>query len=232
MDNALFPFDGPDRADWEALFQIARERGLEVIDVDRTEVPAWLLKLVPKSLAWTWFVLPLGVTEDAIKLIVADPDNVRLIDVLRRRLGREIETAITLLPNLVHAIERHYGTWQPGEFADEPEGWDFMWIRRTYTPEQLARIARDRGLDVIDVSRLEVPLPILALVPGSVAWKYEVLPLCETDTGLRIIVFDPDDSETIEELQFILGCTISIAVALRDDLIAAIERHYGPMPLE
>jgi type IV pilus assembly protein PilB len=102
-------------------------------------------------------------------------------------------------------------------------------IRLSYaTGEDVTRaLAEQHGLDYVNLSEVNIPPSVVELVPESVARENAVIPLSEGDGKLTVIVSDPDDYETIEKLRFILNRPIETALAPRDAILEAINRHYG-----
>jgi len=96
------------------------------------------------------------------------------------------------------------------------------------TPELIrAAIAEHSEVKSVDLSNLSVPSTVLAMVPKSIARENSVIPIGEERGGLRIATSNPSDFETINKLQFILGRDILLAVAPEEQILAAIDRHYG-----
>jgi type IV pilus assembly protein PilB len=96
------------------------------------------------------------------------------------------------------------------------------------TGEDLIRaMAEQHGLDYVNLSEVDIPPSVVELVPESVARENAVIPLAKSDEALTVIVSDPDDYETIEKLRFILNLPIEVALAPRDAILEAINRHYG-----
>ena len=102
-------------------------------------------------------------------------------------------------------------------------------IRLGYaTGEDVTRaLAEQNGLDYVNLSEVVIPPSVVELVPESVARENAVIPLSEGDGKLTVIISDPDDYETIEKLRFILNRPIETALAPRDAITEAINRHYG-----
>ncbi len=88
-------------------------------------------------------------------------------------------------------------------------------------------LAEQHGLDYVNLSEVNIPPSVVELVPESVARENAVIPLSEGDGRLTVIISDPDDYETIEKLRFILNRPIDTALAPRDAIVEAINRHYG-----
>jgi type IV pilus assembly protein PilB len=96
------------------------------------------------------------------------------------------------------------------------------------TGEDIIRaMAEQHGLDYVNLSEVDIPPSVVELVPESVARENAVIPLAKSDDALTVIVSDPDDYETIEKLRFILNLPIEVALAPRDAILEAINRHYG-----
>ncbi len=88
-------------------------------------------------------------------------------------------------------------------------------------------MAKQHGLDFINLAEITVPPSVVELVPESVARENAILPISEEEGGLRVVISDPDDFETFEKLRFILNKPIEPVLAPRDAIIEAINRHYG-----
>jgi type IV pilus assembly protein PilB len=97
-------------------------------------------------------------------------------------------------------------------------------------PDEVMRaIAKEHGLDFVDLNEVVIPPSIVELVPESVARENAVLPMAEEDGALKVIVSDPLDLDTFEKLRFILNRKVDIALAPRESILDAINRHYGQM---
>ncbi len=96
------------------------------------------------------------------------------------------------------------------------------------TNEDVVRaLAQQHGMDYVDLSAVTIPEHIIELVPEAVARENSVIPLSEEDDTLTVILSDPLDLETIEKLRFILNRRIETALAPKQDIQGAINRHYG-----
>jgi type IV pilus assembly protein PilB len=96
------------------------------------------------------------------------------------------------------------------------------------TREEVTRAqAVEHGLDYVDLNEVVIPPSVVELVPDSVARENAVLPMAEEDGALKVIVSDPLDLDTFEKLRFILNRKLDIALAPRESILEAINRHYG-----
>src|SRR5689334_5445879 len=93
--------------------------------------------------------------------------------------------------------------------------------------EVMRAVAKEHSLDFIDLNEVVIPPSIVELVPESVARENAILPMSEEDGSLKVIVSDPLDYDTREKLRFILNRNVEIALAPRESILEAINRHYG-----
>ena len=101
------------------------------------------------------------------------------------------------------------------------------------TMEQImTAIAEFHGLQFIDLTDVTIPAAVVELVPESVARENVVLPLAQDNGALKIIMSDPSDFDTVQKLQFILNKDIQPVLAPREQIIEAINRHYGQSETE
>ena len=96
------------------------------------------------------------------------------------------------------------------------------------TSEEVMRaVAQQFGYDYVDLNEVSIPPNIIELVPESVARENAILPMDERDGALKVIVSDPEDFETLDKLRFILNRQVEVALAPRETIVDAINRHYG-----
>ncbi len=107
VEQALGAASGGGKRIGEALIEIravkeedvakalAAQFDLEFVNLDRPEVQSKIdLKLIPEDLVKKHLVLPMDSSNGRLKLVIHDPMNLELLDLLRFRLNREIDTAI------------------------------------------------------------------------------------------------------------------------------------------
>jgi type IV pilus assembly protein PilB len=96
----------------------------------------------------------------------------------------------------------------------------------------LAAIAEFHGMQFVNLTDVTVPPSVVELVPESVARENVVLPMSQENGALKIAVSDPSDFDTLQKLQFILNKDIQPMLATREQIIEAINRHYGQTETE
>ena len=88
-------------------------------------------------------------------------------------------------------------------------------------------MAKAHRLKFVNLADISVPEEIVQLLPESVARENTIFPLSESDGVLRIATCDPTDMDAQEKLRFILNREIEMALAVREQIVESINRHYG-----
>jgi type IV pilus assembly protein PilB len=102
-------------------------------------------------------------------------------------------------------------------------------VRLGYAPGEtvMKALAKAHRLKFVDLAQIDVSHEIVSLLPESVARENTIFPLAEEGSSLRIATSDPTDLETQEKLRFILNREVELAIAAREQIVEAINRHYG-----
>jgi type IV pilus assembly protein PilB len=98
--------------------------------------------------------------------------------------------------------------------------------------EVMSAIAEFHNMPFIDLTDMTIPASVVELVPESVARENIVLPMSQENGTLKIIMSDPTDFDTMQKLQFILNKDIQPVLAPREQIVEAINRHYGQTETE
>ncbi len=93
--------------------------------------------------------------------------------------------------------------------------------------ELMSAQASSMGYEIVVLDGMEIPSSIINAVPESVARENVVIPIHRTEDSLTVAIHDPMKYEVLDKLRFILNCDIKIAVAPKEAIQAAINRHYG-----
>ena len=96
----------------------------------------------------------------------------------------------------------------------------------------MGAIAEFHGMQFIDLKDITIPPSVIELVPESVARENFVIPLSQENGALKITISDPGDFDTLTKLQFILNKDITPVLAVREQIVEAINRHYGQSETE
>lgn len=87
---------------------LAKQAGLEVVDLDEMDIPPEIIERVSPSIASTYRVIPVKIKNGKLVLAMADPFNVKAIDDLRFLLAENIEPAISNEAAVGRALEKYY----------------------------------------------------------------------------------------------------------------------------
>lgn len=96
----------------------------------------------------------------------------------------------------------------------------------------MTAIGEHSGMQSVSLVDVVIPPSVIELVPESVARENVVIPLSQENGTLKIVVHDPTDFDTIQKLQFILNKDIQPVLAAREQIVEAINRHYGQTETE
>jgi len=70
---------------------IAKQFGLEYINLDETDISQSTMKLIPDELIKKHLILPLGMNNGRLKIIISDPLDLDTLDLLRFRLNADLD---------------------------------------------------------------------------------------------------------------------------------------------
>ena len=90
-----------------------------------------------------------------------------------------------------------------------------------------AALAARFGMRSVDLTRVHVPSDVLELLTRDQAVHYQLLPLQRRAGVLEVAVADPLDTDGIDALSHLLQITVEPLLAPLDDILRAIDRHYG-----
>ncbi len=87
----------------------------------------------------------------------------------------------------------------------------------------LAYLQREYRLPVVDPLSLEIPREVLDLVPVTIVTKHHLIPTSLTRSTLTIAMSDPSNLVAINEVKFVSGYDVKVAVATPSSIEQAIE---------
>jgi type IV pilus assembly protein PilB len=98
--------------------------------------------------------------------------------------------------------------------------------------EVMSAVAEFHNMPFVDLKGVTIPPAVVEMVPESIARENHVMPLSHENNALQIVMSDPNDLDTMEKLRFILNKDIAPVLADREEIIAAINAHYGQSETE
>lgn len=102
----------------------------------------------------------------------------------------------------------------------------FIELGYLYEEQVFQALARQFKCPYVNLMKGEISKDILELVPMAVVEEHNILPIKEVDGKLYIAMCDPLDMFMIDNLMFILGREIEIALTTPTLLKEAIEKYY------
>ena len=102
-------------------------------------------------------------------------------------------------------------------------------VRLGYAPGEkvMKALAKAYRLKFVNLAEIQVPPEVIELLPESVARENTIFPLAKSGGTLRVATCDPTDMDTQEKLRFILNRDVEMALAVREQIVEAINRSYG-----
>ncbi|UZJ81058.1 GspE/PulE family protein [Fictibacillus sp. KU28468] len=102
-------------------------------------------------------------------------------------------------------------------------------IERGYiTEQQLIEVLEFQlGIPHISLFRYPIEEPIVSIVPGDVAKRYQLIPLKKEGDKLLVAMADPMDFTAIDDLRLSTGFQIERAIATKDDILKAHNKFYN-----
>ena len=93
--------------------------------------------------------------------------------------------------------------------------------------ELYQHLAAALGTDYVDISGFEPPPEVIRLVPAGHAILHRAFPLGLDGNTIQIVLGDPTNMQTVEDLRFALGKDVQVVVAPAWQIDDAIKKWYG-----
>ena len=91
----------------------------------------------------------------------------------------------------------------------------------------LKLLADQFGMEVISLRDIDLSPQVRDAVPVDIARRYNIIPVYRTDEVLTVALSDPLDVEVLDSLRFVLKCQVEGVVALREEIVVALDRYYA-----
>ena len=88
------------------------------------------------------------------------------------------------------------------------------------------------GFQFVNLDDIEIPQAVVEMVPESVARENNVIAVEHSGEKLVVAVTDPMNFEVTEKLRFILNQDLDLVMSPKEQISAAINRHYGQSETE
>lgn len=95
------------------------------------------------------------------------------------------------------------------------------------TEEDIAKtLTAQYGFAYLPLSNYEIEAELAKLVPERVANQYCLIPIDRMSNNLTIAMSNPLNSQAVEDIETISGCSVQIFVSTTTDIRQAIEKYY------
>ena len=92
----------------EVLLALGAQVGMEVINLEETEIPKDIIDKIPSSMARSYKIIPVKFDNNVLTVAMFNPLNINILDDLRFTLGCAIKGALSDENALNKAIEKYY----------------------------------------------------------------------------------------------------------------------------
>jgi type IV pilus assembly protein PilB len=101
-------------------------------------------------------------------------------------------------------------------------------VRLGFVSEEklLSYLEREYRLPVVDPLSIEIPEEVLGLVPQALVMKHHLIPTNLVRSTLTLAMADPSNLMAVNEVKFLTGYDIKVAVSAPTVIQHAIERYY------
>jgi len=89
-----------------------------------------------------------------------------------------------------------------------------------------ACLQKEYRLSLVDPSDLNVPPEVIRLIPSTLVQRHHLIPINLSGSSLTVAMSDPSNLVAINEVKFLTGYDVKVAVACVSSITAAIEKYY------
>jgi type IV pilus assembly protein PilB len=102
-------------------------------------------------------------------------------------------------------------------------------VQKEYLSEEdlVVTLSDQLGIPHIRVSNYNIPAEVLEEVPETLARQYIMLPVSVTGDVLTLAMADPLNIMALDDLSLLTSYEIKPVVAMQNELLETIEKHYG-----
>ncbi len=93
--------------------------------------------------------------------------------------------------------------------------------------ELISLFAEQLFIPTLHLTKYKIDPEIIKLVPERMARQYGVIPISRMGNILTVAVSDPLNIFALDDLKTFTGCNVDIVLSAEDQIIRAIETHYG-----
>ena len=91
----------------------------------------------------------------------------------------------------------------------------------------LKAIGAALGLETVDFEHRQPNPEALTALPASAVYQFNVLPFAIDEKTVTVVTHDPFDTKPVDGLRLLVGRTVNLALAPKDEVEKAIKKYYG-----
>jgi len=92
-----------------------------------------------------------------------------------------------------------------------------------------AYTSRVDGVERIDISGMILPESLISSIPRACIEKHRVIPIKKDHKTITLAMANPEDLESIEEIQFITGMKVHAVIASKESINRAITQFFDEL---
>lgn len=89
-----------------------------------------------------------------------------------------------------------------------------------------ACLQKEYRLSLIDPSAMNLPSDVLRLIPATLVQRHHLIPINLSGSSLTVAMSDPSNLIALNEVKFLTGYDVKVAVGCVSSISAAIEHHF------
>lgn len=82
------------------------------------------------------------------------------------------------------------------------------------------------GFPYLPLGSYDVNVDITSIIPGRVARQYLLVPIDKIGNNLTLAMSNPLNTQAIEDVELLTGCSVQTFVSTSSDIKRAIEKYY------
>lgn len=96
------------------------------------------------------------------------------------------------------------------------------------TEDQLTQfLAKQFGIEKVELADADIPDPVFNLVPSDLVQKHQIIPLKLVGSTLTVAMTDPTNLIAINDVKFITGYGVKVALASASEIKKLLEKRFG-----
>jgi len=96
------------------------------------------------------------------------------------------------------------------------------------TEDQLTQfLAKQFGIEKVELENVEISDSVFNLVPSDLIQKHQIIPLKLAGSTLTVVMTDPTNLIAINEVKFITGYGVKVALASASEIKKLLEKRFG-----